>query len=79
MISPLKMEIEMNDQDLHERNSKTTLTDFDESEIIDYVLVYNESNSSKSKDKLDRYRLIYLENLTSYGLKLKIVNFSNFI
>jgi len=75
MISPLKMEIEMNDQDLHEINSKTTLTDFDESEIIDYVLVYNESNSSKSKDKLDRYRLIYLENLTSYGLKLKIVNF----
>jgi hypothetical protein len=79
MISPLKMEIEMNDQDLHEINSKTTLTDFDESEIIDYVLVYNESNSSKSKDKLDRYRLIYLENLTSYGLKLKIVNFLNFI
>ncbi len=76
MISPLKMEIEMNDQDLHEINSKT---DFDESEIIDYVLVYNESNSSKSKDKLDRYRLIYLENLTSYGLKLKIVNFLNFI
>lgn len=79
MISPLKMEIEMNDQDLHERNSKTTLTDFEESEIIDYVLVYNESNSSKSKDKLDRYRLIYFENLTSYGLKLKIVNFLNFI
>jgi len=76
MISPLKMEIEMNDQDLHEINSKT---DFDESEIIDYVLVYNESNSSKSKDKLDRYRLIYFENLTSYGLKLKIVNFLNFI
>ena len=74
---PLKMEIEMNHRNLNisinDRNLETESTSLDEFEIIDYVLVFNESTSSKSKSKLERYRQIYLENLISYGLKLKTV------
>lgn len=39
--------------------------------VIDYVLVYEET--SKKNPKLEEYRKIFLDNLCSYGLKLKRV------
>lgn len=77
-INPSKMELEMNEQNPNEGPAEKLFENrFEDFNIIDYVLVYKESTSAKSKNKLEGYRQIYLENLVSYGLKLKQVKSYN--